>query len=379
MEPFKTFISPQVVACIADQLEKHVAGFERSSFEDPILADLPSLELKDRVRRIAEELHRVLPSDLTERNRALLAMLHPNDDIHTGGQSDEHGIRGWGTYPLTMVVGRYGLEDFDGSMQVLKEMTKRFSAEFDVRPFILADQERALSLMGSWVSDRSLHVRRLVSEGTRPRLPWGERLPALIADPSPVLPLLTALRDDEEEYVRRSVANHLNDIAKDHPDLVADLAAEWLAAASEPRKKLVRHACRTLIKQGHSGALKAFGLGPPKVELQRIQVENEVIQLGETLRFSIDLRSEARSAQDLIIDYVMHFKKANGSQSGKVFKWKKLTLEAGESIRLERAHGIRAITTRRYYDGRQGLSMRINGQDFGWAEFELEGCSQDQA
>jgi 3-methyladenine DNA glycosylase AlkC len=303
-------------------------------------------------------------------------MLHPNDGSAMEKQSDDQGLRGWGIYSLSMVVGQHGLDDFEGSLLLLKEMTSRFSAEFDVRYYLLDDQGRALKIMAKWVNDPNHHVRRLVSEGTRPRLPWGMQLPSLIADPSPTLPLLEALRDDDSEYVRRSVANHLNDIAKDHPDLVANLAKQWMAGASKSREKLVRHACRTLIKQGHPTALEAIGIGPPQIKLKRLAIKTPTVQFGDALKFTADLLSTSKAPQSLVVDYVIHFKKANGTRTGKVFKWKQLSLKPGQRIEIKRSHAIRPITTRRYYDGQQALSLRINGQEFGFAEFELVGASE---
>jgi hypothetical protein len=179
------------------------------------------------------------------------------------------------------------------------------------------------------------------------------------------------LRDDDEEYVRRSVANNLNDIAKDHPDLVATLAGEWMHCAGKQRQRLLRHACRTLIKNGHPAALEVFGFQPPEIELSVLRLDTRIVQLGGTLDFATQLRSTAKTAQSLVIDYVLHLRKANGSHSAKVFKWKVLQIAAGETISLQRTHPIRAVTTRRYYEGMQSISLRINGEDMGHAEFTL--------
>ncbi len=273
--------------------------------------------------------------------------------------------------PLGMVVAASGLEDFEASFVLLKEMTKRATAEFDVRPFLARDQTSTRH-HAPWVKDESVHVRRLVSEGTRPRLPWGMRLQALVADPTPTLPLLEALKDDPEDYVRRSVANHLNDIAKDHPELVADIAKRWLKGADRNREKLVRHACRSLIKQGHTATLEAFGLNPPEIRVEGPQVLTAEVAYGDTVGFNIELVSTSSKTQDLVIDYLIHFRKANGTLAPKVFKWTKLTLAPGERLTLSRSHAIRPITTRVYYGGTQAVSLRINGQDFGFSEFELE-------
>ena len=371
MEPFKNNLSPQLVKCIAKHLEKHLKPFDRAGFEKAILQTLDTLELKERSQLIATTMHQVLPNDHSARFAIIRALLRPYDSDDIGMESDTKGIRGWGMFPLGMVVGQNSVEVFEEAMLLLKDMTSLFSSELDIRYFILADQDRALAMMQGWVKEDNYHVRRLVSEGTRPRLPWAMQLPQLMADPSPTLPLLEALRDDKEEYVRRSVANHLNDIAKDHPDLVAKLAVKWMKGAAPSRQRLLKHACRTLIKQGHPVALKAFGFGPPRIKLATLSTEQTTVQLGDSLLFAADIASTHPSAQTLVVDYLLHFKKANGTQVGKVFKWKTLTLAAGETVRLEKNHSIRAITTRKYYDGTQGLSLRVNGEDFGYVEFEL--------
>lgn len=376
MEPFKNNLSLELVDLIADQLDRHMpAGghdFDRADFTGPVLAVLDGLELKQRSALIADHLHRVLPGDLGDRYQILGAMLHPAEDL-TDQQSDDQGITGWGMLPLCDLVGRYGLADFDRSLDMLKTMTRHFSSEFDVRHYLIADQGRALAIMGEWLDDPDHHVRRLVSEGTRPRLPWGLRLQSLVTDPAPMLPLLTALRDDESEYVRRSVANHLNDIAKDHPDLVADLARDWLQGADKNRARLVKHACRTMIKQGHPGVLAAFGLNPPELDLTALDIATPVVTLGPdgALEFTATLTSTGTADQALVIDYLVHFVKANGTRAPKVFKGSKLTLRPGEVATFTRRHPVRPITTRKYYGGPQALSLRINGTDFGWAEFEL--------
>jgi len=371
LEPFKNNISPELVRCIGGHIVRHLEGFDRHAFETDILAELEALELKQRAALIAKIMHQHLPVDLDQRFAVLRKMLHPMTEVAFDRGSDEHGIRGWGMMPLGMVVSGCGLDDFDASFALLKEMTRRATAEFDVRPFLDMDQDKALAIMAPWVIDDSVHVRRLVSEGTRPRLPWGLRLKKLVADPSPTLPLLEALKDDPEDYVRRSVANHLNDIAKDHPDLVAEIAARWLKDADKNRDKLVRHACRSLVKQGHSATLKAFGLNPPEIQVDGPLITTEKVEYGSALGFRVDLTATSEAPQDLVLDYLVHFKKANGSLAPKVFKWTKLTLDPGETLSLSRDHAIRPITTRVYYGGTQAVSLRINGRDFGFSEFEL--------
>ena len=249
-------------------------------------------------------------------------------------------------------------------------MTKRFSAEFAVRPFIAADPERALRWLETWAGDASPHVRRLASEGSRPRLPWGMRLGVFVADPAPLIPLLTRLRDDPSEDVRRSVANSLNDIAKDHPDLVAGIAYDWLRDAPPARARLVRHACRTLIKRGHVATLAALGYRPAAVTAE-LELATPVVRFGGALEFAAVLRAQA--AGEVVLDYVVHHRKANGGLSPKVFKWKRVRLEKGKPLRLARRHPMRPITTRVYRDGPHRLEIVVNGTVVGAADFELIG------
>lgn len=373
MEPFKNHFSASLVECIAYHLSIHLGEFDAQAFVDEIVPQLSQLELKQRSQCIADALHRVLPAQPSKRNKVLFAMLHP--EAHSEGlPSDKRGIRGWGIMPLTAVVGQYGVADFDGSMSLLKEMTKRFTAEFDVRYFLLADQEKALKILTQWVTDSNHHVRRLVSEGTRPRLPWAMQLPKLIQNPKPVLPLLQALRDDEEEYVRRSVANHLNDISKDHPELVMKLAKNWIRGGGKQREKLLRHGCRSLIKQGDVQALAVFGYEEPKIEIQAFNVLTPEVQLGSVLEFDMVVRSLSSATQALVMDYVVHHVKHNGSLSEKVFKWKNLKLQPGETLTLQRNHSFRKVTTRQYYTGQHRVSLRINGRDYEAEPFYLA-CS----
>jgi 3-methyladenine DNA glycosylase AlkC len=371
MEPFKNLISEEVVLLIARHLGKFLPELDEEAFAASILSRLAELELKQRVQFISEKMLTVLPKNVHERNRILVGMLHPDKLDHAVEPSSKEGMCGWGVWPLTDVIGRSGIDDFDGSMMALREITMRGTSEFDVRPFIQADPERALSIILDWAHDENKHVRRLATEGSRPRLPWGIRLKALMVDPSKTIPILEVLRDDPSEYVRRSVANHLNDIAKDHPDYVANIADKWMQGASKERQKLIRHACRSLIKQGHKSTLAVFGVLPPEISTPKIEIASSSVTLGEFLDFKITLSSNGTKPQKLLIDYVVHHRKANGTVAPKVFKWKQLVLQPNEAIEFKRQHAIRPITTRKYYTGEHALSLRINGEDFGHSLFEL--------
>ena len=363
-EPFKNLINHKVVCGIAASMAPVVPGFEQKHFVNRVMGDLQALELKARVAHVSAQLREQLDPDVPTALRQIVKSLGPSLD---GTEAVTESI---GVWPLCHFVEAYGLDHFKESMAALYQLTKRFSAEFAVRPFLESDPKRALRLLTTWATDENPHVRRLVSEGSRPRLPWGMQLKRFVDDPKPVLNLISRLRDDPEEYVRRSVANNLNDISKDHPDLVADLAARWSKGASKDRQRLIRHALRGLIKQGHPGALAVLGFSPPKVKVE-LKLATKRVKLGSALEFKILISSKAKSDQRLLIDYEVYHRKANGSLSPKVFKFTKRKLPAGETLELGRAHPMRVVTTRKYHSGKHALSVLINGQRFGRVEFDL--------
>ena len=370
MEPFKNAYNPEMVADMA----RHLAGagpFDEARFTKLACEGLEALELKARSRHISAALDACLPDDFAAACVQMVAALGPETEIEGWEQSGpSEGIRGWAMLPMGEVVQTRGAGDYDLAMETLAAFTSRFSSEFDVRPFLDADLERGLTFLLRWAEAPNPHLRRLASEGCRPRLPWGMQLKGLITDPAPILPLLERLRDDPSEYVRRSVANNLNDIAKDHPDLVAGIAVDWLDDASKDRTRLVRHACRTLIKAGHSGALAAFGYGPPKLDVS-FSVTPEVAHMGEDVTLSATLRSRSKTTQSLVVDYAVNFMRANGKPSPKVFKWTQATLEPGAEITLSKLHKLREVTTRKHYPGAHGVVLQVNGQALATGGFTL--------
>ena len=371
-EPFKEFFNTGMVTAMAGHFQAVHPEFPAKAFVDAATRNFADQELKERSNAIRDALIDALPAEFPRAAQILTAALHPeNNDELTLATTDQQGIRGWGIMPMADVVAATGMADFDLSMATLRQMTSRFSAEFAVRPFFAADPDRALAIAADWARDGNYHVRRLASEGSRPRLPWGMRLHCFVADPAPLIPILTALRDDPEEYVRRSVANNLNDIAKDHPDLVAGIAADWRKHAPQPREKLIRHACRSLIKAGHAPTLAALGYGPAKVDLTAFAVTPEVLDFGSALELNAEITSTGTASQDLIIDYVIHHQKADGSTSPKVFKWKIAKVAAGGSLRLTKSHPMRPITTRVYYPGAHRVEVQVNGAVIGGADFML--------
>lgn len=371
-EPFKNLLNLKLIKGMAVHFAAQWPAFDSAGFVKAAGRRLNTLELKARSNQITEAMRLYLPEAFPDAAEILLHSLAEDQACAISEMAiSEKGIAGWAITPMADYVGLYGQQHFDLSMSLLKEMTKRASSEFGIRYLIEADQQRALNHLNDWAQDSNYHVRRLVSEGSRPRLPWGMQLTRFVKDPVPLLPLLEQLKDDESEYVRRSVANSLNDIAKDHPDLVAKVARRWLKGASVERQKLVRHACRTLIKQGHAPTLRALGYRSPQVKLERLHVLTPEVAFGDALQFEIALSSTTKKDQPLIIDYIIHHQKANGTTAPKVFKWKAITLTARQSSVMQRKHAIRLITTRVYYPGLHGLEIVINGKSMAKAAFEL--------
>ena len=308
----------------------------------------------------SQALHDHLPADYPQAVEILLAILGPALDEKEGMFND-----GWYMMPLAHFVEVYGLEHFAVSVRAMKEITQRHSSEFTIRPFLVRYPEAMLAVLQEWAHDPSFHVRRLVSEGTRPRLPWGMRLHQFVKDPTPTLALLEHLKDDPSEYVRRSVANHLNDITKDHPDLAVATVRRWQEGASPERAWIIRHALRSLVKAGHPEALALLGFGSATVSLVNFQLEPPVVRLGEGVTFTFTLRNDAAATQDLLIDYLVHYVKANGSTSPKVFKLTTRTVPPGATVTLEKKHIFRPVTTRVHYPGTHTLEIQVDGQILG--------------
>lgn len=373
-EPFKNLINREGVAAMRHHLARAWPAFDGERFEARALAGLESLELKARAQHLCTALEGTLPDDFDDAARVIEASLLPvrGDEALGEMRTHDRGLAGWPLWPMTEFVARRGLDSPERALRCLHALTQRFTAEWAVRPFIVAHPALTFATLARWTTDPSPHVRRLASEGSRPRLPWGLQLKGLIADPSPTLPLLEALLDDPSEYVRRSVANHLNDIAKDHPALVVDWVVRHLPGASADRRALLKHASRTLIKKGDARMLAAWGLGRRYAGSAAVSITPTKLRVGESLSMTLELRSAGKRAQPLVIDYAVHHVKASGERTPKVFKGWTLSLAPGETRTLTKKHSMREVTTRRYHPGRHALDLRINGQVVAEAEFDLK-------
>lgn len=361
---FKHYFNREAAQEIADSLLTVYPAFRAQAFVDQVAADVESLELKGRVTLMATALRAYLPADYRQALAYLMAIL-PDPDTMQGMFTS-----GWLLMPISAFIEHYGLEHVAESMQAMHKLTQLHTAEFCIRPYLQRYPVESLTVLHEWVSDPSEHVRRLVSEGTRTRLPWATRLPDFIANPGPVLSLLTLLRDDPSLYVRKSVANNLNDIAKDHPKLVVETLREWAHDASDERWWLIKHALRSLVKQGDRDALAILGVQPAQIALLDIELEPELVPFDGEVQIRACLRNEEATAQRCIVDYVMHFAGAHGSRS-KVFKLAQVQLQAGEQLELSKKHSFRPVTIRRYYPGAHRVELQVNGEIIGGKDFEL--------
>jgi 3-methyladenine DNA glycosylase AlkC len=354
----------QAVRHIAAQLLLAQPSFDAAAFVRAATRGLDALELKDRVRHVIAALRRFLPPDVPKALQVLRRT--------AGAWERAPGSLGaFVAWPLIDFVGAHGRECFDPSMEALRELTRLFTAEFAIRPLIAADPERALGYLRQWVRDDDEHVRRLVSEGTRPRLPWGERLRCFDHDPSPTLALLEQLRDDPSAYVRRSVANHLNDIAKQDPERVIATCQAWQQGASDERRAVVRHALRTLVKDGHPGALRALGYDPEvAVEVIGLRITPKRLQFPGDLTFSFTLRSTAAQPVPVVVDYTLHRTTMRGP-ARKVFKLETRTLAPREAVTIEKVHRLRPISTRTYHSGPHAIDVLVNGRSRAETGFSL--------
>jgi len=380
-EPFKNLINAEVVRQVGHHLGRVWPAFPRARFEQLALDDLEALEFKARALHLCAALAQTLPERFAHAAEVLEASLkqvppprreHDPDKDLGALRTDESGVAGWALWAYGEYVARHGLAEPERALQALHAFTQRFTAEFAIRPLIVAHPELCFATLKRWVDDPSAHVRRLVSEGSRPRLPWGLRLQALVADPSPTLPLLAQLQDDPSAYVRRSVANHLNDIAKDHPHQVVAWVRTHLPDAPATREKLLRHACRSLIKQGHAETLAAWGLGTPFEGTVALQLGTDQLAIGEALPIRVVLQSQAAGPQELVLDYRVHHLKANGERAPKTFKGKRFALAAGEPWHWAKQHSFKPVTTRTLYPGPHQIDICINGQTVASAVFELQ-------
>ncbi|PKB15854.1 DNA alkylation repair protein [Flavobacterium sp. 5] len=342
---------------LATQFNKADAGFDTKQFVEAVTNGLESRSLNERLRFTTITLKNHLPADFKEAVQLLNTVI-PNT------------AKGYTSLIFPDYVGQYGVHDFETSMEALTYYTQFGSSEFAIREFLKHDFDKTLEMMKLWAESPNHHIRRLASEGCRPRLPWAMALPELKKNPEPILSLLTILKSDSSEYVRRSVANNLNDIAKDNPQIVIEIATKWKGQSKET-DAIIKHACRTLLKQGNIDILKHFGLDSSKVAVANFKIATPKVTIGNALEFSFFVQNNDDKPQTIRLEYAIYYLRQNGQLSKKVFKISERILESNQSLHINRKQSFKIITTRKFYTGQQMLSIIVNGEEKDSLTFEL--------
>ena len=353
-ELLKNSFNEEFLTKLCSAIKKEYELFDERKFMSFIEeSDFWNKELKDRARQITQGLALYLPNEY-ERSLMIIKKIAPQFPGLTGM-----------IFP-DFVLYR-GVDSFELSVSALKELTQYFSSEFAIRSFIKKDPTRMVSILKQWATDEDHHVRRLASEGCRPRLPWAEILEDFKNNPTPILPILEILKEDESDFVRKSVANNLNDISKDHPRLALDLAKKWYGK-KDKTDWIVRHGCRTLLKKGNVEALRLFGFNKTNASIQHLSLSSSNIAIGEELEATFQLIN--LKEEKLRIEYMIEFVKANQKLSHKIFKLSEKVYKKGTHP-LTLKHSFKDLSTRKHYPGKHHLHIIVNGEEKKNIEFTL--------
>lgn len=363
----KDFFTPEVVRSIGERVAGACPGFDLDAFDERVMTPVRGdpfvdLEFTARSRRIADAIDSTAGLAPLELLDALVASLPDELDGADGVLND-----GFSLWPYGDLIGRHGPAHPAEGLAAARELTKRFTGEFAIRPILAASAE-ALAVVAGWAHDPNEHVRRLASEGTRPRLPWAQRLTLPLDE---VLAILDSLRADRSLYVRKSVANHLNDLAKEHPDRIIELLAGWYESGGDETRWIVRHALRNHLKDGTPAALAIFGYRTPEVAVVALEVQPEQVVVGDRVEVAFELASESPVEQVVMVDIVLGYAKANGSISPKVFKCREFTLASGASLGGSWSIDMVQRSTRRLHAGPHTVGLRVNGVDLASGGFDL--------
>jgi len=343
------FFTDTSINKFGDSIKLCYPEFDKGKFLKLVFNDeWQSKELKERMRHTTICLHETLPKNY-KKTVDILKKIAPF-------------VKGFEAMVLPDYIEVYGMENWDLSLPALGYFTKYSSSEFAIRPFLTKDPQKVMTYMMEWAGDKDEKVRCFASEGCRPRLPWAMALPKFKKDPSPILPVLEKLKNDDSESVRRSVANNLNDISKDHPDSVLDICERWYGQ-SEKTDWIVKHACRGMLKAGNKQALLLFGYGDPsEMRVEELKFENRTVIIGENLPYSFQLVNKGKKANKVRLEYSIDFVKASGKQSRKIFKITENTYKPGTYV-IKRKHSFADMSTRRHFEGEHKITIIVNGEE----------------
>lgn len=363
-EPLKNIYSLSFFEEFTHTMAEVVPGVNKKLFIKQIFDDQwETKELKQRMRHIAAVLKDHLPGNYEKKVSTIIRIIE---------KLKNNGTKGGFEYMfLPDFLEQYGLDDFETSLKAIEKITQFASAEFAIRPFLLKYPNEVIQQMQEWSKHSSLHVRRFSSEGCRPRLPWAMAIPQLKKDPSPLLPILENLKNDSSLFVRKSVANNLNDISKDNPDFVIDLAKKWKGKTAET-DWIIKHGCRTLLKKANNDIYKIFGLNTASYcNVSNLKLDSNRLNIGDRLGFSFNLKLAMGQTSKLRIEYVIYYRKASGNQTKKLFKLAENNFKPGIIYQFNRHQRFQNFTTRKHYPGKHKIGIVVNGKELAVTGFTL--------
>ncbi len=374
-EPFKNMYNEEFFNRFMKDLKVVIPDLDTRSFVSQIMDDeWEKKELKQRTSHITAVLKKFLPTTYKEAIVKILELLahiektQPDSSIIDDTKFGLMLESGW---ILDNYVEQFGLDDYETSVEAIERITQFTSCEFSVRPFIIKYPNEMMMQMLAWSDHEHWGVRRLASEGCRPRLPWAMALPHLKKDPASIIPILENLKNDPARFVRLSVANNLNDIAKDNPEIVVDLAKKWCGESTEI-DWIIKHGCRTLLKQGNPQIMELFGLGSVKnISIDNFQISTPKVKVGDSLEFSFDLVNNNKRKSKIRLEYGVYYQKSNGTLSKKVCKISEKEYAENSTRQISRKHSFKVVTTRKLHLGLHQVSIIINGKEFEKYAFEL--------
>ncbi|NDW08275.1 DNA alkylation repair protein [Dysgonomonas sp. 520] len=374
-EAFKNFYNVQFFDKFTKELKLVINDLDERKFVSLSMDnEWENREYKQRIAHIATVLKKFLPTDYKDAIAKILELLD-----HVEKEQPHIGVIDDTKFTLTLEYGaildsyieQYGLDDYENSVKAIERITQFTSCEFVTHPFIVRYPDKMMKQMLIWSKHEHWGVRRLASEGCRPRLPWAMALPDLKKDPMPIIPILENLKNDPAKSVRLSVANNLNDIAKDNPEIVIELAKKWHGESKEV-DWIVKHGCRTLLKQGNPEVMELFGLGGVKnISIESFQISTHQVKVGDSLEFCFNLLNNNDKKVKIRLEYGIYYQKANGTLTKKVCKISEKEYTANSAIRINRKHSFKVVTTRKLHPGLHQVAVIINGTEFEKYDFEL--------
>ena len=346
-------------------VQEVIPDFNKASFlKDIYDTEWENRELKQRMRHITQVLKNHLSDDFNTNVETILKLLPILEKNGFKPNNLEFIF-----FPDFIEI--YGLEHYETSIKAFEEITQFVSCEFAVRPFIIKYQDTVVKQMLLWSNHKRSSVRRLATEGCRPRLPWAMAIPSLKENPAPIIPILKKLKNDASEYVRRSVANNLNDISKDHPETVISLVKKWQGTTKET-DWLIKHACRTLLKQGNTEVMVLFGFGAiDKIKVTDFKILTPSVKIGEAVEFTFKLVNTSHDTSKIRLEYGLYYQKANETLSRKVFKISEKEYSKNSITTINRKQSFKVITTRKFHIGKHQISIILNGKEMDTLDFKL--------